>query len=680
MTRRVWTPGHRATGWMATACAALAVIAFLGHPAQAATGGWTSCDLGDLRISNDFPAARANACFRQSEEAVAVLVMPEQADVNPSPWYAFRVVADAPRRLATTLVYGQHKHRYAPKVSRDGVAWELLSASRVRVADDGRTATLELDVGPQPLWVAAQELWPAARHTAFLRRMQGREAVEVARLGTSLQGRPIDLLRTDPGQPRPETLVVIGRQHPAEVTGAQALEPFVETLLDDSELSRRFRATHRVVVVPMLNPDGVEAGHWRLNAGGTDLNRDWGPFTQPETRLMRDLLASIDGHPAGRLAALVDFHSTREDVFYTQRDEDPIRPAGFYATWLGRLQERMPGYSVKRSPGHQAGLPTAKTWVYETYGVPAVTFEIGDDTPTGLSARLAAEAARALMETMLEPEEPGGATQPAAMLPSGDGRFVFDGWAGPPIPVWYHLPRQVQADTPVLFVMHGVNRDADRYRDQWSALARQYGFILVVPEFDREHFPGAAAYNLGNVFDPAGKPIPRGQWSFSAIEPLFDQVRELTGTRVGAYDLYGHSAGAQFVHRYVLFVPDARLGRAVAANAGWYTLPDRHVEYPYGLHGKRLPPVDLRRALGQPLVVLLGTADNDPAYHNLRRTPEALAQGPHRLARGEFFFGSAASAAEAEGVALGWTLEKVAGVAHDNGGMAQAAAASLYGR
>jgi len=666
----------RIVGLLASAATAGWLLASTALPQE----GWASCDLGDLRIENDFPAARANACFRQSDDAVAVLVMPEQADVNPSPWYAFRVTADAPQRIAATLVYGQSKHRYRPKVSRDGVSWEPLAAEKVRVAEDGKTATLDLDVGPQPLWVAAQELWPAARHQAFLEQMKGREGVEVARLGKSLQGRPIDLLRTDPGQPRPATLVVIGRQHPAEVTGAQALEPFVETLLDDSELSRRFRSTFRVVVVPMLNPDGVEAGHWRLNAGGQDINRDWGPFTQPETRLMRDLLASIDGDPQGRLAALVDFHSTREDVFYTQRDEDPIRPAGFYGHWLGLLQERMPGYAVKRSPGHQAGLPTAKTWVYETYGVPAVTFEIGDDTPTGLSTRLAVEAARAMMETLLESEKPGSAAPKAAMLPPGDGRFTFDGWAGPPIPVWYHLPGRMRPDTPVLFVMHGVNRDADRYRDQWSALSERYGFVLAVPEFNQADFPGSAGYNLGNVLDRDGRPVARERWSFSALEPLFDRLRELTGTHVGTYDLYGHSAGAQFVHRYVLFVPDARLGRAVAANAGWYTLPDRKVEYPYGLRGKRLPPVDLRRALEQPLVVLLGTDDDDPAYPNLRRTPEALAQGPHRLARGEFFFGSAAAAAAAEGAEFGWTLEKVDGVGHDNGGMAQAAAAWLYGR
>jgi len=653
------------------------VVLWLAAAAATAQGGWSSCDLGDIRIEDDFPAARANACFRQAPDAVAVLVMPEQADVNPSPWYAFRVVADTPRRLATTLVYGQSTHRYVPKVSRDGNTWVPLAADRVVVAEDGKTATLELDVGPRPLWVAAQEIWPAARHQAFIERLGVRPDVEVSRLGESLQGRPIDMLRTDPGQPRPATLVVVGRQHPPEVSGARALEPFVETLLDDSDLSRRFRGTYRIVVVPMLNPDGVEAGHWRTNAGGKDINRDWGPFTQPETRLMRGLLAEIDDDPQGRLAALVDFHSTREDVFYTQRDEDPMEPPGFYTRWLGRLQERMPGYHVNRDPGHQAGLPTAKTWVYETYGIPAVTFEIGDETPRETSDRLATEAARAMMETLLG--EGARATAPAAeTLPAGDGTFTFDGWAGPPIRVWYHRPEVVRPDTPVLFVMHGVKRDADRYRDQWSALSDRYGFILAVPEFGEAAFPGSAGYNLGNLLDGDSRPVPRERWSFSVLEPLFDRLRELTGTRIETYHLYGHSAGAQFVHRYVMFMPDARLGRAVAANAGWYTLPDRKVEYPYGLRGKRLPPVDMRRALAQPLVVLLGTADDDPAYPNLRRTPEAMAQGPHRLARGEFFFQSAAAAAAALGADFGWTLEKVEGVGHDNGDMAQAAAAWLY--
>jgi poly(3-hydroxybutyrate) depolymerase len=670
MNRRNPGPGR-----CAATIAVLGSIALLAGAVLADAGGWGGCDLGDVRIEADFPMARADGCFRQAPDQVAVLVMPEAAEIIPAAWYAFRVVADRERELKVQLVYGTAGHRYRPRVSDDGVAWRYLDDRRVVVSPDG-TALLQLAVGPRPLWVAGQELWPSERHQSWLDRWRGRPDITVSRLGWSGQRRPIGMLRTDVGATRPQTVVFIGRQHPPEVSGAFAFEAFVETVLDDSELSRRFRATHRVVAVPEVNPDGVEMGYWRHNAGGADINRDWGPFTQPETRLMRDLLAGIERDPTTRLTVFLDFHATGHDVFYTQKDEQPVTPPLFEMRWLGRLQERMPGYAVNRSPGYKPGNPTAKTWVYETYGVPSVTFESGRDTPRDLVARLGVESARAMMETLLG-EEARAATTPKDALPPGDGSFTFDGWAGPPICVWYHLPEAIGPATPVLFVMHGVNRDADRYRDEWSALADQHGFVLVVPEFNEASFPGSAGYNLGNILDRDGRPVPRERWSFSALEPLFDRVRALTGTRVERYDLYGHSAGAQFVHRYVMFMPDARVRRAVAANAGWYTLPDRDVTYPYGLAGQRLPPVDLRRLFHQPLTILLATADNDPAYPNLRRTPEAMAQGPHRLARGEFFFGSAAAAAAALGTDFRWTLEKVDGVGHDNGAMAAPAAALL---
>jgi len=639
-------------------------LAPAGEPA-----GWTSCDLGDLRIEADFPTARADGCSRLSQDQVAVLVMPEAADINPSPWYAFRVSADRKRHLRATLVYGTSKHRYWPKVSDDGITWRRLAEDAITVADDGRTATLRLDVGPQPLWVAGQEIWPSAQHQVWLDGWRGKPGITVSQLGWSLQRRPIGMLQTDVGELRPHTVVLVGRQHPPEVPGAFAFQAFVETVLDDSELSRRFRATHRVVAIPELNPDGVQMGHWRQSAGGVDLNRDWGPFAQPETRLMRDLLAGIDEDTQTQLSVFLDFHATQRDVFYTQKDEEPVTPPLFEKRWLARLQERMPDYVVNRKAGHQAGYSTAKTWVFETYRVPSVTFEIGDETPHGLVARLGAEAARAMMETLLE-EAPTA----TPVMGAGDGTFTFDGWAGPPLQVWYHRPETVEADTPVLFVMHGVKRDADRYRDQWSALARERGFILVVPAFDPQQFPGAAAYNLGNVFDGQGHPLPRSQWTFSALEPLFDTVRRMTGTQVATYDLYGHSAGAQFVHRYLMYVPDARVGRAIAANAGWYTMPDPGVAFPYGLAGSGVDDAALRRALQRPLTILLGTADNDPQHESLRRTPEAQAQGPHRLARGESFLAAGRRAAAERGVASGWTLQHVEGVVHDNAGMARPAA------
>ena len=87
----------------------------------------------------------------------------------------------------------------------------------------------------------------------------------------------------------------------------------------------------------------------------------------------------------------------------------------------------------------------------------------------------------------------------------------------------------------------------------------------------------------------------------------------------------------------------------MAANAGWYMMPDLAADFPYGLKGTPVSADDLRHALGLPLVVLLGTADTNARDKVLRHTPQADAQGLYRFARGQFFFARAAAAARAQG-------------------------------
>ena len=80
---------------------------------------------------------------------------------------------------------------------------------------------------------------------------------------------------------------------------------------------------------------------------------------------------------------------------------------------------------------------------------------------------------------------------PRAMAERGVQRFLFSGWAGPALPVWYVRPAGTPADAPILFVFHGVQRDADRYLSEWLDVATRERVIVVVPEFTREGFPGA---------------------------------------------------------------------------------------------------------------------------------------------------------------------------------------------
>jgi poly(3-hydroxybutyrate) depolymerase len=257
------------------------------------------------------------------------------------------------------------------------------------------------------------------------------------------------------------------------------------------------------------------------------------------------------------------------------------------------------------------------------------------------------------------------------------GNFTFE-HGGHKLRVWYFRSAATPSDAPVLFVLHGVGRNAEEYLDDWIELAEQKHFLVVVPEFSKAEFPGEEAYNSGNMFDKAGRAIPRERWSYSVIEPLFDALTPQLGHHRKDYMIYGHSAGAQFVHRFVYFVPEARYTRAVSANAGWYTLPSLELAFPYGLKGSSVDASALKAAWARPLVVLLGEADIDPKSSNLRHTPEADAQGMYRFARGQFFYARARAAAAAIQAPFNWTLVTAPEIAHSDKGMAPFALRQLF--
>jgi len=258
-------------------------------------------------------------------------------------------------------------------------------------------------------------------------------------------------------------------------------------------------------------------------------------------------------------------------------------------------------------------------------------------------------------------------------------QFKFNSWAGPEIRVFVTHPDGLAPDSPVVFVMHGMKRNADDYRDQWHELAVKHQFLLVVPEFSNAAFKGSRRYNLGNVFDADGNEVAEANWSYSAIEPIFDEVRRRFSVTSERYSLYGHSAGSQFVHRFIFHLPNARVSQVVSANAGWYMMPDYGQDFPYGLGGSPVTEKKLRQVLQLPVTILLGDQDIDPNHKSLHRKPEAMAQGEHRLARGYSFFGAVEAAAQRMEVPFNWRLVTVDGADHNNRLMAPAAIPYLLG-
>ncbi len=302
------------------------------------------------------------------------------------------------------------------------------------------------------------------------------------------------------------------------------------------------------------------------------------------------------------------------------------------------------------------------------------------------SVQVEASADAKKYESYKRPDNPDGeasvdhaqfTAQPFAV---GDvSRFVFADWPGPDIPVWTYVPSGVDlSNVPIVFVMHGASRNPARYLLDWAPFAQERGFVVIAPEFGRRHFAGAERYNRGNVIaiaeDGSFTDNAREDWTFAAIEPVFDHTVQALGSSRKTYTLYGHSAGAQFIHRFMFHVPQARVSRFLAANAGWYTMPDFEQRYPYGLRDGGISRTAMQEALQKDVIILLGDQDIDEQHRSLRRTPEAMLQGPHRYARGFEFVRIAEETATDLNVPLRWRVESVPGVAHRNRGMAAAAA------
>ena len=280
-------------------------------------------------------------------------------------------------------------------------------------------------------------------------------------------------------------------------------------------------------------------------------------------------------------------------------------------------------------------------------------------------------------------EQQGKQPKPTFTIKKGKGSFTYthvNGNPGKPVTVYYHKPSRFKPRTsPILFVMHGFSRNGDSYRDAWVEYADRYGALLLCPTFSKDHWPGSRGYNLGNRFNGKGSLNRKEEWGFTIIEALFDDVVTVTRSGQKTYLMYGHSAGSQFVHRFCTFMTDARVAQAVAANAGWYTLADLSVDYPYGCSGARIEEKNLRKVFEKNLIVLLGDQDTDTKDKNLRNTTEAKRQGPHRFARGKYYFENAKQNAGRMRANFNWTMQTVSGVNHSNSKMAKVAAPLLLG-
>jgi hypothetical protein len=268
----------------------------------------------------------------------------------------------------------------------------------------------------------------------------------------------------------------------------------------------------------------------------------------------------------------------------------------------------------------------------------------------------------------------------------GTSEFIFTSYSPlsiKPIKVYFHIPTNSTPTTPILIVLHGNDRDALYSRNQLIASANQLNFMVVAPEFSEQYYPGGDAFNLGNIFVDGDNPSTQtlnaeNNWTFSAIEPIFEYFKLKTSSLVPTFDMFGHSAGGQFAHRYLLFKPMAKLNKIVVAASGWYTMFDNTIDFPYGTKKSPAEFSNYSNIFNKKVYVVIGANDTDPNSDALRHNDIVDKQGLNRLLRAQYFYTQSQNAASKLKTPFNWSYSVLPSVDHDFSATSAAGALLLY--
>lgn len=290
-------------------------------------------------------------------------------------------------------------------------------------------------------------------------------------------------------------------------------------------------------------------------------------------------------------------------------------------------------------------------------------------------------------------------------LKEGSGKFLIEGGIGKKeksIVVFYHKPRNFDSNSKILFVIPGAGRNANSYRDTWVDVAEKNAVLVLSPQYDADEYPfeeyhlcGLVQHiNLGESLEfvensnmvkideellTYTQNPKQEEWIFEDFDRIFDLVTSATRSNQKKYDLFGHSAGGQILHRFALFGKSVKADRILAANSGFYTLPTFEFELPFGLKNTVLKEDNLKYAFEKKLIILVGELDNQTETRGtLLRSLTADKQGLHRFERANYFYDQAATVARKKQFDFNWTREIVPDVGHDHRKMASAAVNLLY--
>lgn len=290
-------------------------------------------------------------------------------------------------------------------------------------------------------------------------------------------------------------------------------------------------------------------------------------------------------------------------------------------------------------------------------------------------------------------------------LNRGSGFFKINGIGkhqNDSITIFYHKPINFTRSSKILIVVPGAGRNGDSYRDSWIKTSEKHSVLVLSPSYPEKDY-NYGDYHLGGIIKglDLSKGISfkkgtnqvhidenviefnvdtnKGNWIFNDFDRIFELVKKSSKSNQKKYDMFGHSAGGQILHRFVLFQPNSKANRILASNAGTYTLLDSETFYPFGIENVNFTKKQLKKSFNKKLVLFLGELDNNlETKGRMLRSKTADKQGTSRIVRGKNFYSFSKKLSENSKLKFKWKLEVVPNIGHNQKKMAKAAAEYLY--
>ena len=229
-----------------------------------------------IKISSQFDAGAIEVVNATSANAIDLNIRKDShADIIQ--WFYFRLQGAQGEACSIRLLnagnaaYTAGWEGYQAMASYDRVNW-----FRVPTSFDGQVLTIEHTPGMDSVYYAYFEPYSWERHLELLDRAQMAENVRMLDLGSTVDGRDLNMLVIGEPAEGKKKVWVIARQHPGETMAEWFVEGMLDALLDPAHpFGRQLLKESVFYVVPNMNPDGSVRGNLRTNAAGANLNREW---------------------------------------------------------------------------------------------------------------------------------------------------------------------------------------------------------------------------------------------------------------------------------------------------------------------------------------------------------------------------------------------------------------------